>query len=200
MLGDKIRQTSKTRPQPPTRRHRWECGSCGKRWLAEAGFNPILCAESSSTSGPRDGCESSSIGLAKNQPRIGDCELRIEQLGDSRIPAVFQFEKRVDEDEDIPVVQINVVSPRYVELRGPGSMSGQAQKRLKQYLVDVSLMAIAEYNSRVRDSSFSEELGELYFNRMLRFTGIKEYDSQVAKIIEATAKGTEQAALAASSV
>jgi hypothetical protein len=185
------------RPQPPTRRHRWECGSCGKRWLAEAGFTPKMCAENSAGSGPRDGCKSTSIGMAKNQPRIGDCELRIEQLGDARVPAVFQFEKKVDADEDTPVVQINVVSPRYVELRGPGSMSGQAQKRLKQYLVDVSLVAIAEYNSKVRDSSLAEELGELYFNRMLRFTGIKEYEAQVAKIIEATAQGTEQAALAA---
>lgn len=184
--------------QPPTRRHRWECGSCGNRWLAVAGFSPKVCAELDLTSGPQDGCESTSIGLAKNQPRIGDCEIRIEQLGDPRIPAVFQFEKRSDEDDDVPAVRINLVGPRYVELRGPGSMSGQAQKRLKQYLVDVSLVAIAEYNSKARGTDLSEELGELYFNRMLRFTGIKEYDQQVAKILEATTPAKEQSALAAS--
>ena len=148
-------------------------------------------------SGVRDGCGSTSIGLAKNQPRIGDCEIRIEQLGDPRISAVFQFEKREKEDEDVPVVRVNVAGPRYVELRGAGSMSGQAQKRLKQYLVDMSLVAIAEYHTKIRGTDFAEELGELYFNRMLRFTGIKEYELQVTKILDATARGEEVSALVA---
>lgn len=145
----------------------------------------------------RDGCGSTTIGLAKNQPRIGDCEIRIEQLGDRRIPAVFQFEKREQEDEDVPVVRVNLVSPRYVELRGgTGSMSGVAQKRLKQYLVDVSLVAIAENGAKARGSDFSEELGELYFNRMLRYTGIKEYEAQVAGLLKETSRREDQAALA----
>lgn len=80
----------------------------------------------------------------------GGSEIRIEQLGDSRIPAGFQFEKRDGDDEDVPVVRVNLVAPRYVELRGVGSMSGQAQQRLKQYLVDVSLVSIAEYHSKER--------------------------------------------------
>jgi hypothetical protein len=193
---DKEREKANiSRPRP--RRHRWECGACGKRWLAEAGFTPKRCAESDNASGVRDGCGSTTIGLAKNQPRIGDCEIRIEQLGDRRIPAVFQFEKREQEDEDVPVVRVNLVSPRYVELRGgTGSMSGVAQKRLKQYLVDVSLVAIAENGAKARGSDFSEELGELYFNRMLRYTGIKEYEAQVAGLLKETSGREDQAALA----
>lgn len=186
---------SDTPKPPPARRHRWECGSCGKRWLAEAGFTPKRCAESDQRSGIRDGCGSTSLGLAKNQPRIGDCEIRIEQLGDPKIAASFQFEKRPDDDEDVPIVTVNLVGPRYVELRGTGSMSGQAQKRLKQYLVDVSLVAIAEYNARVKATDFSEELGELYFNRMLRVLGIREYESQVSKILKETSGSQEQVAL-----
>jgi len=182
--GDVVKKdkNGEKRPQqPPARRHRWECGSCGKRWLANAGFTPKRCAEESDASGIRDGCGSTSIGLAKNQPRIGDCQIRIEQLGDSRIPAVFQFEKCDGEDEDLPVVRVNLVAPRYVELRGIGSMSGQAQQRLKQYLVDVSLVSIAEYNAKAKGNDLSEELGDLYFNRMLRYTGIRKYESQVSK-------------------
>ena len=71
-------------------------------------------------------------------------------------------------------------------------MSGQAQKRLKQYLVDVSLIAIAEYNSDTKGTAFSQELGELYYShysriyysRMLRGIGIKQYDAQLAKLLE----------------
>jgi len=197
--GDIPRTKEREKPTvstPRPRRHRWECGSCEKRWLAEAGFTPSRCAESDARSGPRDGCGSTTIGLAKNQPRIGDCEIRIEQLGDPRISAVFQFEKRAQEDEDVPVVRVNLVGPRYVELRGTGSMSGQAQRRLKQYLVDVSLVAIAENSAKARGSDFAEELGELYFNRMLRFTGIKEYESQVNKILAETSGQEDQIALA----
>jgi hypothetical protein len=193
---DRTADAAKQPPQPPARRHRWECGSCGRRWLADAGFSPKKCAEADATSGIRDGCGSSSIGLAKNQPRIGDCEIRIEQLGDARVSAVFQFEKHNKEDEDVPVVRVNLVGPRYVELRGTGSMSGQAQKRLKQYLVDVSLVAIAEYNAKAKGTDFSEELGDLYFNRMLRFTGIREYEAQVAKILEHTGRQSDLAMLA----
>ena len=180
---------------PPPRRHRWECGSCGKRWLAAAGFAPKLCAESEPGSGPGSGCGSSNIGLAKNQPRIGDCQIRIEQLGDPRIPAVFQFE-RFGEDLDVPVVRINLASPRYIELRGTGSMSGQAQRRLKQYLVDFSLVAIADYTAKTRGTDFSEEMGELYFNRMLRCVGIRVYEAQLQKILESTTGPAEEKALA----
>ncbi len=176
---------------PPARRHRWECGSCEKRWLAEAGFTPARCAERSLSSGQGEGCGSTNIGLAKNQPRIADCEIRIEQLGDQRLPAVFQFE-RVDEDLDVPVVRVNLSSPRYIELRGTGSMSGQAQQRLKQYLVDVALVAIGEYNARTRGTDFSEEWGDLYFNRMLRLTGIKKYQSQLTKLMETSSPAAEQ--------
>jgi hypothetical protein len=196
---EKPGDAEKLPPQPPARRHRCECGSCGRRWLADAGFMPKKCAEADAASGVRDGCGSSSIGLAKNQPRIGDCEIRIEQLGDARVSAVFQFEKHNKEDEDVPVVRVNLVGPRYVELRGIGSMSGQAQKRLKQYLVDVSLVAIAEYNARAKGTDFSEELGDLYFNRMLRFTGIREYEAQVAKILEHTSRQPDLAALSPAS-
>jgi len=197
--GGDIRKTdAEGKPQPtppPARRHRWECGSCGKRWLCAAGFTPKVCAEVGPGIGPGPGCGSDNIGLAKNQPRIGDCQIRIEQLGDSRIPAVFQFEKFA-EDLDVPVVRVNLVSPRYIELRGMGSMSGQAQKRLKQYLVDVSLVAIADYNSKTRGSDFSEEFGELYFNRMLRCIGIKQYEAQLAKLLESTTGADEEKALA----
>jgi len=75
-------------------------------------------------------------------------------------------------------------------------MSGQAQKRLKQYLVDVSLVAIADYNSKTRGSDFSEEFGELYFNRMLRCIGIKQYEAQLAKLLESTTGADEEKALA----
>src|ERR1051325_11551862 len=88
---------------PPARRHRWECGSCEKRWLAQAGFRPSVCAERTLGSGRGDGCGSSNIGLAKNQPRIADCDIRVQQLPDERIPSLFQFEK-AGEDLDIPVV------------------------------------------------------------------------------------------------
>lgn len=176
---------------PPARRHRWECGSCDRRWLAEAGFVPRICAEKSIGSGAGDGCGSENIGLAKNQPRIADCDIRIEQLGDAKIPSVFQFEK-ASEDVDVPVVSVNLASPRFIELRGTGPMSGQAQQRLKQYLVDVSLVAIAEYNSKTRGTDFSEEWGDLYFNRMLRHTGIKKYQAQLAKVLQVTTSNAEQ--------
>lgn len=198
--GGDIRKTEPDgRPQPappPARRHRWECGSCGKRWLCEAGFTPKICAETGPGSGRGSGCGSDNIGLAKNQPRIGDCQIRIEQLGDSRVPAAFQFEKYA-EDLDVPVVRVNLASPRYIELRGTGSMSGQAQKRLKQYLVDISLVAIAEYNCKTRGTDFSEEFGDLYFNRMLRCIGIKQYEAQLAKLLESTTVADEEKALAA---
>ena len=77
-------------------------------------------------------------------------------------------------------------------------MSGQAQQRLKQYLVDVSLVAIAEYNSKTRGTDFSEEWGDLYFNRMLRLTGIKKYQAQRAKVLEVTSSTKEQRELLAS--
>jgi len=75
-------------------------------------------------------------------------------------------------------------------------MSGQAQKRLKQYLVDVSLSAIAEFTSETKGTSFSVELGELYYNRMLRSIGIKQYEVQVNKVLEATSGAVEEKQLA----
>lgn len=183
---------------PPARRHRWECGACEKRWLAEAGFTPSVCAERTLGSGREDGCGSPNIGLAKNQPRIADCEIRIQQLPDERIPSLFQFEK-VSEDLDQPIVTVNLASPRYIELRGAGPMSGPAQQRLKQYLVDVSLVAIAEYNARTRGTDFAEEWGDLYFNRMLRLTGIKKYQSQLSKMLQETTAAAEQKHLLAAS-
>jgi hypothetical protein len=153
-----------------------------------------MCAETGPASGQEDGCGSTNIGLAKNQPRIGDCAIRIEQLGDPRIPAHFQFERQSDELE-LPVVTINLLSPRYIELRGAGSISGQAQKRLTQYLVDVSLASIAKYYAEVRGTDILEELGDLYFNRMLRYTGIRQYEAQVAKVLETTTASAEQRVL-----
>jgi hypothetical protein len=146
-------------------------------------------------SGKGEGCGSDNIGLAKNQPRIGDCEIRIEQLGDKRLPAIYQFD-RIDDDLELPVVRINLASPRYIELRGVGSMSGQAQKRLKQYLVDVALVAIAEFNAKTNGSDFAEELGELYFNRMLRTVGIKQYNTQLERILASTTGAEDQRLLA----
>ena len=181
-------------PPAPLRRHRWECGECERRWLADAGFTPTVCAEICPGQGAGVGCGSTNIGLAKNQPRVGDCRIRIEQLGDPKIPASFQFEREGD-DLDVPVVRVNLASPRYIELRGPGSMSGQAQRRLKQYLVDVSLVAIAEFNAETKETTFSAELGELYYNRMLRFVGIKQYEAQLGKLLENTTSAAEQEAL-----
>jgi uncharacterized protein (DUF2164 family) len=146
-------------------------------------------------SGPGNGCGSTNIGLAKNQPRVGDCRIKIEQLGDLKVPASFQFEQE-GEDLELPIVRVNLTSPRYIELRGTGSMSGQAQKRLKQYLVDVSLVAIAEYNAETRGGGFSQELGELYYNRMLRSVGIKQYEAQLSKLLENTTGPAEEAELA----
>ena len=111
------------------------------------------------------------------------------------MPSIFQFEKQ-SEDIDLPVVSVNMTSPRYIELRGIGSMSGQAQRRLKQYLVDVSLVAIADYYTKTKGSDFAEELGDLYSNRMLRFGGIKQYESQVAKLLSSTSEAEEQQSLA----
>jgi len=76
-------------------------------------------------------------------------------------------------------------------------MSGQAQRRLKQYLVDACLVAIAEYNSDTKGSAFSAELGELYYNRMLRFVGIKQYEAQLGKVLE-SGSAAEQSLVAAS--
>ncbi len=180
---------------PPARRHRWECGECDKRWLADADFTPTVCAETDRDGGRGEGCGSTNIGLAKNQPRVGDCSILIEQLGDPKLPASFQFERQGD-DLDLPIVRINLAGPRYIELRGTSSMSGQAQKRLKQYLVDVSLAAIAEYNAETKGTAFSEELGDLYYNRMLRSVGIKQYEAQLSKLLETTTGAAEQAALA----
>ena len=74
-------------------------------------------------------------------------------------------------------------------------MSGQAQKRLKQFLVDVSLVAIAEFNAETKNSAFSQELGELYYSRMLRAVGIRQYESQVSKLLGTTEASTEEATL-----
>jgi hypothetical protein len=147
--------------------------------------------------GAGEGCGSANIGLAKNQPRVGDCKIRIEQLGDPKVPSSFQFE-REGEDLDLPIVRVNHAGPRYIELRGAGSMSGQAQKRLKQYLVDVSLVAIAEYNSDQKGTAFSQELGELYYSRMLRFGGIKQYEAQLTRLLESTSAEAESAQLVTS--
>lgn len=196
--GDIIKSETNGQKQTsiPPRRHRWECGACDKHWLASAGFTPKICAEIQPGSGHGDGCGSDNIGLAKNQPRIADCTIRIDQLGDRRIPAVFQFEK-AGEDLEKPVVRVNLLSPRYIELRGAGSMTGQAQKRLKQYLVDVSLVSIANFYSEAQKSDFVEEWGKLYFNRMLRCSGIKEYEAQVAKTLHVTTPEKDQKALVA---
>jgi uncharacterized protein (DUF2164 family) len=189
-------ESARERPAPPpARRHRWECGECERRWLADADFNPTICAETIQDGGRGEGCGSTNIGLAKNQPRVGDCSIRIQQLGDPKLPSSFQFERQGD-DLDVPVVTINLAGPRYIELRGTGPMSGQAQKRLKQYLVDVSLVAIAEYNAETKDTAFSEELGELYYNRMLRSVGIKQYEAQLNKLLETTTAPAEEMALA----
>jgi hypothetical protein len=96
----------------------------------------------------------------------------------------------------VPVVRVNLARPRYIELRGGGSMSGQAQKRLKQYLVDVSLVSIAEYTAKTKGSDFTEEWGELYFNRMIRFMGIKRYEAQLNKVLESTTGEEEKDVLA----
>lgn len=186
--GDIVRATDGEKTEkvtPPVKRHRWECGACSRRWLAAAAFVPTQCAEADENAGVGDGCGSVSIGLAKNQPRIGDCEIRVEPLGNEKIPAVFQFDK-IDDDLELPVVRVNKLSPRYVELRGmEKTISGQAQRRLKQYLVDVSLVSIAEYHARITGSEVSEELGELYFSRMLRFPGgIKQYQAMVAHLLD----------------
>jgi hypothetical protein len=191
----RVSEGEKKRPSPPpTRRHRWECGECERRWLADAHFTPTVCSETTVGQGAGEGCGSTNIGLAKNQPRVGDCRIKIEQLGDAKVPASFQFEREGD-DLDLPVVRVNLASPRYIELRGAGPMSGQAQKRLKQYLVDVALVAIAEYNADTKGTAFSVELGELYYSRMLRFVGIKQYENQLTKLLEASTSSSEEAML-----
>ncbi len=75
-------------------------------------------------------------------------------------------------------------------------MSGQTQKRVKQYLVDVSLVEIAEYHADTKGTAVSQELGELYYNRMLRFVGIKQYEAQLSRLLESTTAPAEQAKLA----
>ena len=61
--------------------------------------------------------------------------------------------------------------------------------------MDVSLGAIAEFTAEIKQSSFSEELGELYYNRMLRFVGIKQFETQVSKVLETV--GSQEQALSA---
>jgi hypothetical protein len=56
--------------------------------------------------------------------------------------------------------------------------------------------ALPKPGAKARGSDSSEELGELYFNRMLRYTGIKEYEAQVAGILKETSGREDQAALA----
>lgn len=197
IIKSKRDRNGNPQPSTPPRRHRWECGACQKRWLANAGFVPSMCAEVKPGGGKRDGCASKNIGLAKNQPRIGDCEIRLEQLNDPRIPATFQFEKH-DDDTETPVVRVNIVGPRFVELRGSGSMSGQAQRRLKQYLVDVSLFALAEFRAQTTGGDVTEILGDLYFSRMIRSVGVKQYENQVKKLLADTeAVGIKQELVAA---
>jgi hypothetical protein len=193
IVRPQTREATET-PAPPARRHRWECGSCGKRWLAAAGFFPKRCAEDNPAAGIGDGCGSESIGLAKNQPQIGDCRIVLAQLGDKKLPATFQFEK-VNEDLEQPSVSVNITSPRYIELRGTGDLSQQAQRRLKQYLVDAALVAIADYNARTRGTDFTEEWGTLYFNRMLRAVGIKTYETQLKKVLAESSPKKESEAL-----
>lgn len=36
------------------------------------------------------------------------------------------------------------------------------------------------------------ELGELYYNRMLRFVGIKQYEAQLSKVLEVSSASAEQ--------
>jgi len=76
-------------------------------------------------------------------------------------------------------------------------MSGQAQKRLKQYLVDVSLVSIANFYADALKTDFLEEWGKFYFNRMLRCIGIKQYESQVSKVLQATTPEKDQKVLVA---
>lgn len=191
-LRDPKTQTNVERP--PVRRHRWECASCEHRWLVEAGFSPTVCAETAVGKGKGTGCGSDNIGLSKNQPRIADCKIRLRELPDDRIPSQFQFE-RVDESVEQPVVDVNITCPRYIELRGDGSVSRQGQVRLVQYLIDVSLFAIADNNARVKKSDLAEELGDLYYKRMIRTVGIKRFKSQRDKILKETDANQEAAAL-----
>lgn len=191
--GDIVRRPTgpgTTAPTPTTtRRHRWECGSCDNRWLADIAFKPTRCSETSSDSGVNDGCGSDNIGLAKNQPRIGECKVELRSLGDERVVATFQLEQAGD-DLQLPVVRINTLCPRYVELRGTTDMSKQAQGRLRQYFIDSSLVAIAEYHALANGRTVSEELGDLYFNRMTRSSGgIKQYKAALTKmhVTESTA-------------
>jgi hypothetical protein len=170
------------------------CSEVHNRCLGVPDFESSLCAEDAPWSGQGGGCGSPNIGLAKNQPRVGDCRIRIELLGDSKIPSAFQFEREGD-DLDIPVVRVNMASPRYIELRGTGSISAQAQKRLKQFLVDVALVSIAEYHSETKGTAFSQELGELYYNRMLRFGGIRQYETQLSKVMESANGAGDQTML-----
>ena len=54
-----------------------------------------------------------------------------------------------------------------------------------------SLTAIASYNANVKQSDFIDELGELYYGRMLRGTGIKTYEAQRSKIVDETTPAQE---------
>jgi hypothetical protein len=63
--------------------------------------------------------------------------------------------------------------------------------------VDASLVAIAEYNAQTKGSAFSVELGDLYYNRMLRLDGIKQYQMQLNKVLEISSASAEQEMLAA---
>jgi pyruvate kinase len=62
-------------------------------------------------------------------------------------------------------------------------MSGQAQQRLSQYMIEVALMAIADHNAKRKGTDVVEELGSLYYNRMLK-SGLKRYQSAVANLLK----------------
>ncbi|HXU19847.1 MAG TPA: hypothetical protein VN788_04620 [Verrucomicrobiae bacterium] len=57
------------------------------------------------------------------------------------------------------------------------------------------LVAIAEYNSETKGTAFSIELGELYYNRMLRFVGIKQCEAQLSKVLDSNNAANDQAVL-----
>ena len=58
------------------------------------------------------------------------------------------------------------------------------------------MVATAENGAKANGTDFSVELGDLYFNRMLRSTGIKSYESDVEKLLKETSGAAEQATLA----
>jgi len=63
-------------------------------------------------------------------------------------------------------------------------------------MVDVAQFSVAEFTSKSNGSDLSEELGSLYYGRMLRSVGVKRYRAEKEEILKVTSALAEQNAIA----